>query len=89
MTACLLTRVRKQPIIALYFEFETVLKFYNLRAWTTLLLQINLANETSFKATEIFSHRVKRYQQKNAEYANNLYRRHANQYGSDSSMTSF
>ena len=24
--------LRKQPIIALYFEFETVLKFYNLRA---------------------------------------------------------
>ena len=24
------TRVRKQPIIALYFEFETVLKFHNL-----------------------------------------------------------
>ena len=24
--------VRKQPIIALYFEFETVLKFYNLGA---------------------------------------------------------
>ena len=23
-------RVHKQPIIALYFEFETVLKFYNL-----------------------------------------------------------
>ena len=27
-----LTHVRKQPIIALYFEFETVLKFYNLKA---------------------------------------------------------
>ena len=25
-------RVRKQPIIALYFELETVLKFYNLEA---------------------------------------------------------
>ena len=24
------TRVGKEPIIALYFEFETVLKFYNL-----------------------------------------------------------
>ena len=29
---CLGTRVRKQPIIALYFEFENVLKFYNLEA---------------------------------------------------------
>ena len=26
---------RKQPIIALYFESETVLKFYNLEAWVT------------------------------------------------------
>ena len=26
------TRVRKHPIIVLYFEFETVLKFYNLEA---------------------------------------------------------
>ena len=25
--------VSKQPINALYFEFETVLKFYNLKAW--------------------------------------------------------
>ena len=32
MIGCLWTRVRKQPIIALYFEFETVLKFYNLGA---------------------------------------------------------
>ena len=31
MVGCLRTRVSKQPIIALYFEFETVLKFYNLR----------------------------------------------------------
>ena len=25
--------VRKQPIIALYFEFENELKVYNLKAW--------------------------------------------------------
>ena len=30
MIGCLLTRVRKQPTIALYLEFETVLKFYDL-----------------------------------------------------------
>ena len=30
MIGFLRTRVRKQPIIALYFEFETVFKFYNL-----------------------------------------------------------
>ena len=33
MIGCLQTRVRKQPIIALYFESETVIKFYNLEAW--------------------------------------------------------
>ena len=27
------THVHKQPIIALYFEFENELKFYNLEAW--------------------------------------------------------
>ena len=32
MIGWLRTRVRKQSIIALYFEFETVLKFYNLEA---------------------------------------------------------
>ena len=32
MIGCLRTRVRKQPIIALYSEFETVLKCYNLGA---------------------------------------------------------
>ena len=32
MIGCLRTRVRKQPIIALYFGSETVLKFYNLEA---------------------------------------------------------
>ena len=32
MIGCLLTRVRKQPIIALYVELETVLKFHNLEA---------------------------------------------------------
>ena len=34
MIDCLRTCVRKEPIIALYFEFETVLKFYNLEAST-------------------------------------------------------
>ena len=32
MIGCLRTRVRKQPIIALYFEFESEIKFYNLEA---------------------------------------------------------
>ena len=33
MIGWLRTRVRKQPIIALYFESENELKFYNLEAW--------------------------------------------------------
>ena len=32
MIGCLRTRVRKQPIIALYFESENEFKFYNLEA---------------------------------------------------------
>ena len=32
MIGCLWTRVRKQSIIALYFEFENELKFYKLEA---------------------------------------------------------
>ena len=33
MIGCLWTRVRKQPIIELYFESENKLQFYNLEAW--------------------------------------------------------
>ena len=34
MIGCLRTRVRKQPIIALYFESENELKLYNLETWS-------------------------------------------------------
>ena len=34
MIGCLRTRVRKQPIIAPYFESENKLMFYNLEAWS-------------------------------------------------------
>ena len=34
MIGCIRTRVHKQPIIALYFESENELKFYNLEAWS-------------------------------------------------------
>ena len=37
MIGCLRTRVRKQPIIALNFEFENEHKFYNLEAWSGYL----------------------------------------------------
>ena len=33
MIGCLWTPVHKQPILALYFESETVLGFYKLEAW--------------------------------------------------------
>ena len=33
MIGFLRTRVRKQPMIALYFESENELKFYDLEAW--------------------------------------------------------
>ena len=38
MIGCLRTRVRKQPIIALYFESETGLKVYNLQARSDMML---------------------------------------------------
>ena len=38
---CLRTRVRKQPIIALYFEFENELKLYNLEGILTLLVPMD------------------------------------------------
>ena len=40
MNGCLQTQVRKQPIIALYFESETVLKFYNLEARLYLNVEV-------------------------------------------------
>ena len=33
---CPRTHVRKQQVLALYFEFETVLRFYNLRTWAQM-----------------------------------------------------
>ena len=38
MIGCLRTRVRKHPIIALYFESENELKLYSLEAWFPLSL---------------------------------------------------
>ena len=37
MIGCLRAHVRKQPIIALYFESETVFQFYNLEARNALI----------------------------------------------------
>ena len=48
MIGCLRTRVRKQPIIVLYFKFETVLKFYNLGAWKATKMGKRLADGYQF-----------------------------------------
>ena len=46
MIGCLRARVRKQPIISLYFEFETVLKSYNLGVWSIKMYVVILFNYT-------------------------------------------
>ena len=46
MIGCLRTCVRKQPIIALCFKSETVLKFYNLEARLTDLGSIKVTKST-------------------------------------------
>ena len=61
MIGSLRTCVRKQPIIALYFESETVLKLYNLEArFSEGVTQLGLASGSEFKVnycywTQIFS----------------------------------
>ena len=40
MIGCLRTHVCKQPIIALYFESETVIKFYNLEAGNNIVMML-------------------------------------------------
>ena len=53
MIGCLRTRVCKQPIIALYFEFETVLKFYNLEALYIKAFNIIFAVITSVQVNRL------------------------------------
>ena len=49
MIGRLRTRICKQPIIALYFEFENELKFYNLEArFYTLLLYLSIPFDNGF-----------------------------------------
>ena len=43
MIGCLRTRFCKQPIIAIYFESENEIKFYNLEAW--IILQVETEKE--------------------------------------------
>ena len=50
MIGYLRTRVRKQPIIALYFDSETVLKFYNLEArWKDRIYEFDSLKEKQFQ----------------------------------------
>ena len=67
MIGCLRTRDHKQPIIALYFESEPELKFYNLEArplWQAVVLEIlellflNLQNENILKYFNFVTHVV-------------------------------
>ena len=48
MIGWLRTRIRNQPIIALYFEFENELKFYNLEAKTDIVSVLSLV-QTVYK----------------------------------------
>ena len=73
MIGCLRTRVRKQPIIALYFEFETVLKFYNLRAdrmWVLSWIQnvLHSDNVPEFFVEKLKFEKVSRRQQNNETF---------------------
>ena len=52
MIGCLRTRVRKQPIIAIYFESENELKCYNLEARS--LDKSSMKNSFSYFSTETY-----------------------------------
>ena len=57
MIGCLRTRVRKQPIIAFYFESENELKFYNLEAWNHAVEFIICVHDPIFKVmVELWSY---------------------------------
>ena len=40
----------KQPIIVLYFEFESALKFYNLKAWNLYHQVPHLTQDTTYES---------------------------------------
>ena len=58
MIGCLRTRVRKQPIIVLYFEFETILKFYNLEARSFFPIDMIAKQEIQWEQQRINNHRT-------------------------------
>ena len=58
MIGCLPSRIRKQPIIALYFEFETLLKFYNLEARKVRKILLELGSQNKKQKSEFFSNKI-------------------------------
>ena len=61
MIGCLRTRVRKQPIIALYFESENEIKFYNREAWShSLVCCIVLHGNTHLLIYLVFSYNIQK-----------------------------
>ena len=52
MIGCLRTRVRKQPIIALNFESEIVLQFYNLEARVELFEKVVIRVDETITASK-------------------------------------
>ena len=58
MIGCLRTHVRKQPIIVLYFEFETILKFYNLEASSFFPIDMIAKQEIQWEQQRINNHRT-------------------------------
>ena len=53
----------KQPIIVLFFELETVLKFYNLEAWTDLMFDTLVVFLKEFFEKANFEKKVSRKSQ--------------------------
>ena len=59
MIGCLRAGVRKQPIIALYFESENELKFYNLKASCKLLKGMaTLKTKVSLTLKPLLNHAI-------------------------------
>ena len=58
MIGCLQTRVRKQPIIVLYFEFETLLMFYNLEASSIQTKELGKSYNSSFNLSRMMNNKT-------------------------------
>ena len=63
MIGCLQTRVCKQPITALYFESETVLKLYNLKAWMLSAIATKLPHRFQIIVLHLLEKQLQQKQQ--------------------------